>query len=361
MKVKHIDKTRNKNNQIIGYKLQDQQGNTIIVKPEVLKSAIRAKKIEVINLTLTSDNRLINTTSKTQPASKSKQVPKISEEQIKLMFEKAKVLGYQITEIPTYCKHKCVLISKNENNHILYIPDDVIQLNSASGSNLAFIQHIKKLQGHIKVIGGHNLKDVASMFYECQAQSLDLSSFDTCNVEDMSHMFSFCQAQSINISNFDTSKVTNMFRMFDGCQAKYLDLSSFNTSNVTSMSFMFHKCQVQSIDLSSFDTSNVKDMCYMFHKCQAQSLDLSSFNTSNVTDMSHMFFGCKAQSLDLSSFDTSNVTTMGLMFSGCQAQSLDLSSFDTSNVTTMGGMFRGCNRVQIKSADPKIIKAYNNR
>ena len=191
MKAKCIDKARNKNNQIIGYKLQDQQGNIIIVKPEALKSVIRSKKIEIINLTLTSDNRLIDTTPKPQPAPKSKPISKISEEEqkIRLMIEKVKVLGYQITEIPTCCNHKCILISKDENNHILYIPNDVIELNSTNINNLTFAQHIQKLQGHIKVIGGHNLKDVDHMFYRCQAQSIDLSSFDTSNVTNMSYMF----------------------------------------------------------------------------------------------------------------------------------------------------------------------------
>ena len=60
MKVKCIQKIRNKRNQIIGYKLQDLQGNTRDIKSNGLKQAMFKDKVEVINLKLTVDNRLID-------------------------------------------------------------------------------------------------------------------------------------------------------------------------------------------------------------------------------------------------------------------------------------------------------------
>jgi len=297
-----------KNNKIYGYRLQDPQGNTKDVTPDQLKQAIKNQQIAIINLTLTSDNRLIDTTQVQQ--SKQPQAPQISEEQrIKNMIAKSKTLGFPVKEIPTACNHKCYLISKSETQHIIYIPDDVTHLNE-DYYILTFTKHIKELQGTIKVIGGHNLKNSDTMFRKCEAQSLDLS--------------------------------------------------SFNTSNITSMERMFWECKAQFIDLHSFNTSNVTSMRGMFDGCKAQSLDLSSFNTSNVTDMEYMFFRCKAQSIDLSSFDTRNVTNMREMFFRCQAQSLDLSSFDTRNITLMIDMFEEC-QAQIKATDQKILKAYKNR
>jgi len=61
LKVKCIQKFK-KNNKIYGYRLQDAQGNTKDVYAEQLKQAIRNQQITVINLTLTSDNRLMDTT-----------------------------------------------------------------------------------------------------------------------------------------------------------------------------------------------------------------------------------------------------------------------------------------------------------
>ena len=283
-----------KNNKIYGYRLQDSQGNIKDVYADQLKNAIRNQQIQVINLTLTSDNRLVDTTSVQPPQTKVQQ-PQISDEEqkIKNLILKSKALGL-LKEIPTYCGHHCTLISKSNTDHIIYIPDDVTHLNK-DGSNKTFSDNIQELQGTLRVIGGHNLKDTNCMFNECQAQSLDLTSFNTSNITYMFGMFACCQAQFIDLSSFDTSKVTNMRSMFEECQAKSLDLSSFNTSKVKNMESMFYGCQAQSLDLSSFNTSNVTDMRYMFECCQAKSLDLLSFNTSNVTNMEYMFDLCEAQ------------------------------------------------------------------
>lgn len=249
------------------------------------------------------------------------------------IIAKAKLLGLPIKEIPTYCKHKCYLISVSDTQHVACIPDDVIEIDTLNQHE--FRDSIKDLQGALKVVGGKNLKGAVQLFYKCPAKSLDLSNFDTSNVIDMRWMF-------------------------DECQAKSLDLSSFNTSNVTDMCGMFCKCKAQYLDISTFDTSKVTDMHGMFCECQAQSLDLSNFNTSNATDMGYMFYGFQAKYLDLSSFDTSHVTDMDSMFYECKAQSIDLISFDASKVTNTNNMFDGCN-TKIKATDTKILKAYKNR
>ena len=172
-------------------------------------------------------------------------------------------------------------------------------------------------------------------------------------VVSMSYMFYNSQATTLDLSSFNTSNVTNMNRMFYNSQATRLDLSSFNTSNATDMEGMFWISQATTLDLSSFDTSNVTNMRGMFWGSQATTLDLSSFDTSNVTDMNGMFGHTKFTSIDLSSFDTSKVTNMGSMFAYSAASSLDLSSFDTSNVRDMSSMF-------LYSFKIKTIYASNN-
>ena len=64
IQAKCIQKFRNKNNQIYGYRLMDLNGQTQDVQPNNLKQAIANKQIHVVNLTLTSDGRLIDTTEK---------------------------------------------------------------------------------------------------------------------------------------------------------------------------------------------------------------------------------------------------------------------------------------------------------
>ena len=62
--VKCIHKFRDKNNNIIGYRLQDLNGQVQDVKTANLKNAIKAGNVHVVNLKLTADNRLIDSTEK---------------------------------------------------------------------------------------------------------------------------------------------------------------------------------------------------------------------------------------------------------------------------------------------------------
>ena len=353
-----IQKFRDKHNIIEGYRIQAPKGETKDVTSQSLKNAIIQGKIEVTNLTLTSDNRLID---KKEHNSSNKLDNTTIDNSEKLIL-KLKTLGCYVGEIETSCHHKCYLASLSPESHILLIPDDVTHLNghSSDGQEIIFTEHIQELQGTLKVFGGHNLKGARLMFYNCAVQNLDLSNFDTSNVRNMSYMFYKCEVQHLDLSKFNTSKVTNMSHMFSRCKAQHLDLSKFNTSKVTNMSHMFKDCAVQNLDLSNFDTSNVRNMSSMFQYCEVHQIDLSHFDTSNVTNMSHMFEFCETQYLDLSHFDTSNVTNMSCMFFGCKAQHLDLSHFDRSKVKDMLCMFSSC-EAQLKATDQKILDEYKNR
>lgn len=66
LKVFCTEKIRS-NNKITGYRTRDiRAGQQTTVDPEALKLNIRNNKLEVVNLMLTSDNRLINAGSRCQ-------------------------------------------------------------------------------------------------------------------------------------------------------------------------------------------------------------------------------------------------------------------------------------------------------
>ena len=324
-----IKKFRNKHNQIYGYRLQDTSGQITDVKPDSLKSAIKNNQIYITNLVLTSDSRLIDTSQSTIKQHKV---------DVNMFLNKAKLLGLKLKEIPTECGNYCYITSKNETDHTIFIPDNIIELseNTYILGEPGPTQYIRNLRGKIKVIGGSKL-------------------------EQTGHMFSGFKADSLDLSLFDTSNVTNMEGMFENCRAQSINLASFNTSNVNDMNYMFYKCQAQSLDLSSFDTSNVTKMYAMFFGYSGQSLNLSSFNTSSVINMDGMFSHCKMKSLDLSSFDTSNVVFMCGMFSWCEIQSLNISSFNIGQGTNMADMFSRCKIQSINYKDPKLLEAYEER
>ena len=62
IQAKCIQKFRDKSNHIYGYRLVDFNGQTQDVQPKNLKQAIVNKQIHVVNLTLTKDGRLVDTT-----------------------------------------------------------------------------------------------------------------------------------------------------------------------------------------------------------------------------------------------------------------------------------------------------------
>ena len=265
----------NKDNgdKIISYVLQDSAGKTIQVSYNKLKLMLESKKIAVVNLTI-----------------KNNEIIEDPEYQIKSLMAKLKMFG------KTYksdCGHDYYVIESPDTT-IVCIPDDVKYLIK-SNNEYEYPDFCNIECNTLKVIGGSGLTSTYNIFGWCEAQSIDLSSFDTSKVTDMYSMFCDCEAKSIDLSSFDTSKVTNMRCMFEHCEAQSLDFSSFDTSKVTDMSWMFYYCESQSLDLSLFDTSKVADMTNMFWGCEANYIDLSSFNAINVENMENIFNNCHAQ------------------------------------------------------------------
>ena len=348
--VNCINKYRDKNNNIIGYRLQDKNGNEQDIKSNQLKQAIRDKRVEVKNLTLTSDNRLVDTTPE--------QIPGLSEtEKLKALIQQWKKDGIVI-EVPTYCGHKCYVISLSASKHIIYIPDDVTYLNKDI-HNQTFTKYIKDLSGHIRVIGGKGLKSTRDMFNNCNIETIDLTKLNTKNVVDMRSMFFMCKARAIEFnahySDFSTQNVKHMTGMFCYCNAEILKLNGFDTRNVKDMSVMFCGCHARSIDLSSFSTKNVINMDGMFWGCKTRVLDLVMFDTSRVENMYHMFAECETEILDLSSFKTENTLNMSGMFENCKATYIDLKSFNVSINADIRSIFNNC-KSEIRTADPLLAE-----
>jgi surface protein len=188
-------------------------------------------------------------------------------------------------------------------------------------------------------INGIPVIDSSYMFYQSNAQNIDVSSFNTSYIIRMKGMFMSSQANDLDLSDFDTSNVTTMSRMFMGSAAKTVDMSGFDTQNLTNMSYMFRNSNIEQIDLKNFDTSKVTTFYHTFYSAKATVIDVSTLDTRSAENMSDMFRGVKIAELDVSSFDTSNVTDFGHMFQTSNIPAIDLSNFNTSNATTMRSMF----------------------
>lgn len=275
-------KMRNKYNQIIGYTIIDSLGNTMDVKAEALKQAIKTNKIVVDNLVLTSDNKLINKTKLNEQTQK--------RTDIESLVNKAMTLGPKA--YISGCGHSYYIL-ENKDTVVIIIPNNVKRI-IGKHNEVPIYSNIRCES--LKVVGGAGLNDGYRLFHKCEAKEIDLSKFDTSNIDDMSQMFYKCRAEKINFEGFNTSKVETMVAMFADCSTRVLDLTTFNTSKVTNMNGMFWLCQSSSIQLTSFNTENVNNMAAMFKGCcNVDKLDLSTFKTNNDTMLNGILEACDAE------------------------------------------------------------------
>lgn len=303
------------------YKLLDTQNMIADVTSEQLKNAIKNKQIDVINLRLTKDGKLVE-----------KYMTKIDED--KLVCINAQLIKNYVQPM---CKNKDIYFKSNANINNVAVKASTVGASFMQIENNLYIIVDNKKLGIIsdKQIG---------LPWSCI------------------NLFENTSFRSINFKNVCTFNVRTIESMFSGCIANKIDMSDFDASRVTNMRECFKHCKVNKIILDNIDTYNVANMRSMFNECTVKELDLSSFNTSNVTDMSSMFYGCRLKELDLSNFDTSRVKNMNSMFSHSSFEKLDVSKFNTQSLEHAAGMFSYCNissRLDIRNFKIQLVSSYN--
>lgn len=379
-----IDRYMDKTTKMYTYELKDDKtGKTKNVKSDMLKHAILSRKIEVSNLKLTSDNRLIFSNKEKKEIN-----PEIFKlEQLEKFEAKQKLTGkifdFSINRISgeIYITKYYDDTQRKEIRIPVFVDGfiDTYETNDGAFSNCIYIE---------RVIAGKNIKgSLTNLFYRFKGNKLDLTDFDTTNITSMCNMFLDCTAKEILLGGkFNTNNVTNLEGIFMRCLVEELDLKNFNTHKVTNMKYMFNTCEAKTINLGdNFDTSRVFDMSHMFSTVKTKYINLGNkFNTSKVLDMSFMFHKANLASLEFgdkfytgnvkdmkymfsmlvldklilgSNFNTIKVEDMKLMFFSSKIMKLDLgNNFDTSNVRELRGMFEYSNIPVIDLKDKFIIK-----
>lgn len=349
------------------YKLLDSNGKTMEMEATKLKESIRSGKLRVVNLTLTSDNRLV--------VNKKENVDKLS-----LIINKAKKDGYQISKIPTKSGIDCVLASK-ESTHILCIPEGVQFLNDVrywfdkvthqiillnEDDRYIFTNYIRNLKGYIRVIGGASLKNTISMFEGCSDIIVDLKELDTTNVEDMGYMFSEFSGEILNVESLNFNNVIYMYSMFYCCEAPLsLNLSGRKFTKLQDMSLMFTIARIEDVNLSQIYAPNLKYAFAMFNQARVnKEINMSNAYLGNLSSMSIMFSGCVAKKIDISSIkiNQNGLLNIESIFSYCNSDSIILEDLSHISISDMSHAFQGCKVHQISKItfDTKSVKYANN-
>ncbi len=307
---------------------------------------------------------------------------------IEKLVVKYRLLGLT-TEIDTMCGNKACLIHVSDDDKILYIPDEVVGLNSivnddgvylgkAFGNILRthtyFTSNLMEMKiKNLKIVGGAGLRSADYMLYNCRIENIDLTEFDTSHLISMDHTFasisygvqnSTGNGTTIKFGDFDTSKVTNMNSTFEYMRYNgELDLSFFKTHMVRTMRQTFKGFDGE-LNLSNFDTSNVKWMDGMFSNAKILNVDLSSFDTKNVASMESMFASSRCRNINLSSFKTPRTKWFMDMFNHAEdVEILDMSKMlispdvanDDSNTEDM---FKNSRIKELRTVDSFIYSKY---
>ena len=130
VQAKCIKKLRDSSNKIYGYRLQDTDGKVLDVKSDALKNAIANKQIEITNLILTSDGKIV---SKTHSDARSTAVNErvtcnkviTTDSEIDSAITKARMIGLSVTTIDVEDGTCYYVIHRPEENIIVLIPSNV--------------------------------------------------------------------------------------------------------------------------------------------------------------------------------------------------------------------------------------------
>ena len=389
IQAKCIEKFRDVSGKIIGYRLQAYDGSVTDIFADAVKDMIRNKELDVTNLTLTSDGRLVDTSSK-QDGSGAISVGKdgrVDDKMIESVLQDARDQGFPIKSVPS-CNGNNSFIIKTPEGYQVLIPSNVSDIINKATNGINLINEIRRLSNpnySLEVIGGSNVMFIQGMFEGTCFRSIDLTKFDTSSVKIMNNAFKNCICPDINLSRLNTSQVRDMFAAFKGCKTlnldlrsfnvpyvvttaqmfmdcdcMYIDLSSFGGNKIEFMADMFNGCKAQSINLFGLYTGDVKDMCRMFRNCETDVLDLTSFVTGNVSNMVQMFYGCKTRKLIIESFETFELTDASEMFYNAHIPYIDISHFEIYRLKQIDNMFSKCNSNIIKLPSKEFVKISPN-
>lgn len=155
-KVKNIETIRNENNRISGYRLQDKNGTVREMTSQELKRAIRERKIEVMNLKLTSDNRLIKREQGVKESNKI-QPKAVSDDKISVVVQSGATFTFDtdfVFDITVESNEVVAKKLKNLRNSMvsIKIPKGVTKLESKLFHGCDYLQRVV-MPNSVKSIG----------------------------------------------------------------------------------------------------------------------------------------------------------------------------------------------------------------
>ena len=145
----------------------------------------------------------------------------ISMEDYKTLFDKAILLN-QCYTINTCTDNKCYAIDITINGYetlLVYIPDDVIELNSdkmefAHSIGEYTVYNADQPIKNIKIVGGNNLRNINYLLSHIVVNHVDLSELNTLKLEEAESAFAFLACEELVLGAFQTPNLYNILNIF---------------------------------------------------------------------------------------------------------------------------------------------------
>lgn len=253
-------KFRDLHGRIYGYRIKDNYYNETDYEAAVLKDYIRNGMLEVTNLKLTSDGRLIDASPikeelKVDGISKADNfewpdydMVEINRAFVDALYKIIKDTSTNVknaeltfvgvgkenvnsflnkTEASGYKKYlfenKTVLLIGNNDKYIIASSAKMKLANTrVSGASTGVFEGLKLKKLVLKDIGSRSTEDMTNLFAFIDIDDLDIASIVTCSCKRMSHMFNGAKTRRLNLTNFEVEYVETFTNMFAHCETELI-------------------------------------------------------------------------------------------------------------------------------------------
>ena len=308
MKYTCTGRAMDKNNKVIGYLLLSDMGMHTTMKASDLKEGMKAGTLTVTNLKLTSNNRIIMTNVSTNRVNNTNSVStaefKRKAEQYKQQLESIlrktgkapdTLSGYTLTKLYNMNNKEFYILSISESAHILIIPDNLDHVILGNCDT-----PLRRIRGSICVVGGKNLVSTATLFGQCQFDTVDLTAMETPKLEETKYMFAGSKIRKVKANKLKAPVLRNIKGMFLGSTVENIDLvvirqrytNDCKELDYVNMESMFSNCKAHNVKFSISITSDAiaNDM---FNCSEIDNLDIRGIDVNKISRKERMFSNSK--------------------------------------------------------------------
>lgn len=338
------ERIKDKNNIIVEYVIINDNGFSMRLSAQALKSAIMSKQLFVKNLRFTSDNRLImiNKDIKIRSATSDKKIKSItkiptyeltgemywdkimtqdvhrirfkSSRNLSVLETKSKIMGLVTERINEHILKVYSIGNSKKDVDLIVFCDGIWGLGRNSYSCFGYDPWVeKKLRNHADIIDISGVKiitdDISDIFRDITAEELILNNVDFTKVKYAYRAFHQVSLLRLNMSNVRFSSAYEMENLFEGAKIGELNLSGMYIPKVTSLRCMFCLTTIGKINLDNIycvSVTNVEDM-FGYSEISQDILKLDFLANNKIDSVRNMFIDAKIKTLDISALNTRSV------------------------------------------------------